>query len=433
MKDKTASRKILRGHAIGGSMTPTIPDGKEVTIHLTETPSKIRRGDIIWYAYQGRNYVHRVGTVRPHEYVMVADGDVEPHIILREAVLGQVQVPWWNRGRFGWGMHHVARSWGLAKRIPSLFDPMVRIPDMETCDTLVAEQYSDAEEVALYRGDVPLGLTEIERQVVEEFMKPPEKILNVGCGPGREAMALARMGFEVVGIDRSSAMIQSAIQVDRLKASFDFAQDFIGHGPRVRRGAIRLQFECVEAGQFQAPAVLFDVIYFSAGSPSYGLMAGRKRRIALLSHFRSLLKPNGLIIFSVIYDESVSRWSLSNVARIVRSILGWVQGEGYHGERGDCCSPYGGHGQGASSAEASPEPGRRVATAAKRGFHHVFESPLDVLEEVKAGGFEPVREIGKDHTWVCRLNGPSESSTSHEVALTILYEQETLRILRRAS
>jgi SAM-dependent methyltransferase len=41
-------------------------------------------------------------------------------------------------------------------------------------------------------------------------IEPGNKVLDVGCGPGRHALALARAGFDVLGIDISSAFVDLA-------------------------------------------------------------------------------------------------------------------------------------------------------------------------------------------------------------------------------
>ena len=49
-------------------------------------------------------------------------------------------------------------------------------------------------------------------------------MLDVGCGPGRHALALARRGFDVVGVDLSEdfiALARDAAAVDGLPARFD--------------------------------------------------------------------------------------------------------------------------------------------------------------------------------------------------------------------
>jgi 2-polyprenyl-3-methyl-5-hydroxy-6-metoxy-1,4-benzoquinol methylase len=40
-----------------------------------------------------------------------------------------------------------------------------------------------------------------------------EKVLDLGCGQGRDAIALARMGFDVTGIDNSSVGIAQMNQI----------------------------------------------------------------------------------------------------------------------------------------------------------------------------------------------------------------------------
>ena len=41
---------------------------------------------------------------------------------------------------------------------------------------------------------------------------PSRRVLEVGCGPGEHARALAEAGFEVVGLDRSEAMLAAATE-----------------------------------------------------------------------------------------------------------------------------------------------------------------------------------------------------------------------------
>src|SRR5919108_232362 len=47
---------------------------------------------------------------------------------------------------------------------------------------------------------------------------PGQRVLDVGCGPGRHAHALARRGIEVVGVDISQRFVQLAREDDPLDA-----------------------------------------------------------------------------------------------------------------------------------------------------------------------------------------------------------------------
>ena len=55
-------------------------------------------------------------------------------------------------------------------------------------------------------------------------LEPGERILDVGCGPGRHALALARRGFDVVGVDLSPDFIdlpRRAAAAEGLAARFE--------------------------------------------------------------------------------------------------------------------------------------------------------------------------------------------------------------------
>jgi SAM-dependent methyltransferase len=54
-------------------------------------------------------------------------------------------------------------------------------------------------------------------------LTPGMRVLDVGCGPGRHALALAHRGFEVVGVDHSPDFIElarGAADADHLTATF---------------------------------------------------------------------------------------------------------------------------------------------------------------------------------------------------------------------
>lgn len=53
-----------------------------------------------------------------------------------------------------------------------------------------------------------------EWPLLEEVLSsgPSQRLLEVGCGPGQHARALAEAGFEVVALDRSEAMLESATE-----------------------------------------------------------------------------------------------------------------------------------------------------------------------------------------------------------------------------
>jgi SAM-dependent methyltransferase len=65
---------------------------------------------------------------------------------------------------------------------------------------------------------------EIECIVEELGLEPGMRVLDVGCGPGRHALALARRGIEVHGVDLSPefvALARAAAEADGLPATFE--------------------------------------------------------------------------------------------------------------------------------------------------------------------------------------------------------------------
>ncbi|MGQ0805849.1 MAG: class I SAM-dependent methyltransferase [Actinomycetota bacterium] len=65
---------------------------------------------------------------------------------------------------------------------------------------------------------------EVEFLVDALGLEPGQRVLDVGCGPGRHALALARRGMEVVGVDLSPdfvALAREAAIAEDLPASFE--------------------------------------------------------------------------------------------------------------------------------------------------------------------------------------------------------------------
>ena len=57
-------------------------------------------------------------------------------------------------------------------------------------------------------------------------LEPGQRVLDAGCGPGRHALAFARRGFDVVGVDLSAdfiALAREAAEAEHLPARFEVA------------------------------------------------------------------------------------------------------------------------------------------------------------------------------------------------------------------
>ena len=85
----------------------------------------------------------------------------------------------------------------------------------------------DHESVAWERGrDEPEQRELVERTADElaNLVAPPGPVADLGCGPGAHALALARRGYDVVGVDGSPRMIELARRRaarDKVPATFE--------------------------------------------------------------------------------------------------------------------------------------------------------------------------------------------------------------------
>ncbi len=121
------------------------------------------------------------------------------------------------------------------------------------------------------------GKLKIWEQSVVEIFLPRAKILDIGCGMGREAFALSDMGFSVVGIDISEEVIN---QVTQLSSQNGYDIPFAiydGH---------TLPFENAS----------FDVIIIWA--QTFGIIYGDIYKKDFLNECKRVLKKDGLLSFS---------------------------------------------------------------------------------------------------------------------------------------
>ena len=107
-------------------------------------------------------------------------------------------------------------------------------------------------------------------------------ILELGCGTGAHAMALAALGHAVTGVDRSSAMVQQACHRKGTSASVDFS---IGDLTTFRAGRT-----------FDAVLSLFHVVSYQVSNAD--LQAAMQTAAIHLA-------PGGLFLFDCWYGPAV--------------------------------------------------------------------------------------------------------------------------------
>lgn len=138
-------------------------------------------------------------------------------------------------------------------------------------------KYNQKEEVQEFSRLVKLGFYDFEERFLNNFLIPNAKVLNVGCGAGREAIALSKKKFKVVCFDFSINMVFEAIK--NIKNCID-----------------KISIMQMDATQMGIKANSFDACIMLGQLIAW--IPKREQRIKLLIECKEILKPGGVLIFS---------------------------------------------------------------------------------------------------------------------------------------
>ncbi len=139
--------------------------------------------------------------------------------------------------------------------------------------------YSDSKTVDYYTHLGEHGFFNYESAIVEEFFSSCGKVVDIGCGAGRTTRALWELKYDVVGIDYSEGMIQSA---------------------RKRNPGIPFQVQDAREMTFENDS--FDYALFSFNGimliESYG------ERLRVMKEVHRVLSTNGLFFFTTPFIDN---------------------------------------------------------------------------------------------------------------------------------
>jgi SAM-dependent methyltransferase len=163
--------------------------------------------------------------------------------------------------------------------------------------------------LAQSEADVAEGLFGWERRFYARCMAPGERVLVVGCGSGRDLLALLQLGYRADGLEPVAACVELA---------------------RARLAAAGLTAEVQVADVATAAlAGAYDVVLFSWFCYSY--LPGRARRLAVLRAVRRHLAPGGRVVVSYVLAPPGASTLPARLARLAA----WLSRSDWRPEPGD--------------------------------------------------------------------------------------------------
>jgi SAM-dependent methyltransferase len=198
-------------------------------------------------------------------------------------------------------------------------------------------QYSKDYVVENWQASEQTGLSSSEERFCRDYGFAGARALVIGCGPGREAIALAKSGFQVKAIDSSLPMLDACARNSE---------------------AVGVKVELVPLSLFELDKIelAFDLVFIGG---NYGLIPTRQLRRKVLLMIKDILKPNAAVYLSfTAYKPS----KYSGAGYLFYKILGRLCLGNTKVEKGDLILGTG-------------------------EFHHCFDSAEAVIREAGSAGF----------------------------------------------
>ncbi len=149
--------------------------------------------------------------------------------------------------------------------------------------------YEEAEEASFWAALAESGLSLAEQRAIDLTVpRPGSRVLVVGCGTGRETLAMARAGFWTVGADISRTLVEEAA--------------------RHSSGRVGLAYAVAAAGALPFPKASFDRVLMI--SQMIGHIPRRDLRREVLAEAARVVRPDGAVLVSV-YNRSFKDYPIT--------------------------------------------------------------------------------------------------------------------------
>ena len=237
----------------------------------------------------------------------------------------------------------------LGRFIESLAVVVMRPADLVEFNRLT---YASPSTISAWGEDstVAAGLSPGEKDLLAQLPIKHGQLLLLGLGGGRDAIALAKMGFEVVGVDFIQELVAKAEE-------------------NAARHGVSIQGLVQEISQLEVAPASFDLVILSAAM--YSCIPTRRRRMEMLTRIKAALKPGGYFLCQFLLDPDSKLNRRAELARMAFALL--TRGNRWH------------------------EPGDVL-----RGteFMHLFLSEAELRSEFAAAGFAVLHfQSEKFGTW----------------------------------
>lgn len=174
----------------------------------------------------------------------------------------------------------------------------------------LCERYEHPAEVAAYTEQVTEGLRPEEEAALARWLPTPCRVLDLGCGAGREAFVLAERGYQVVAADISQAMVEKTRQL------------------ATERGLQLAVVWMEDPLRIPVPTAAFDCVLGLAQLLSQ--IPRRRGRVALLKEVCRVLVATGVFIGTVADRQAASDLcgdeSIAELSPLERA-AGWEEGD----------------------------------------------------------------------------------------------------------